>query len=255
MTDNRFSNKNKLSPIRAFLFQVVFFALVIIYAPLLILTRPFISLNKRVSLTHAWAGIVAWAMRIIAGLDVHIEGKENIPKNTPCIILCNHQSTWETLILQIILPPYVWILKKELLRIPFFGWGLAALHPIAIDRSAGKKAMQQIFEQGKERLKEGLSVLIFPEGTRANPGQKLRFKSGGAALAEHAKAPVLLIAHNGGSFWPAKKNIQNKGTAIVRIAPLMDTSNLDMQQINDKAKDWIRMTTEELEQRANKRHQ
>ncbi|MGV6851115.1 MAG: lysophospholipid acyltransferase family protein [bacterium] len=237
----------KISKLRAVIFQSLFMLLVILYAPLVIIMRAFVPLKTRIAVTHRWAGIVRKLLSSVAGIKLKVEGVENIPEKDAVIIFCKHQSTWETLMLQVVLPPYVWILKKELLRIPFFGWGLAALNPIAIDRKAGRKAMQQIRDQGLERIQSGLSVLIFPEGTRLKTGQKVRYKNGGAALAKHVKAHVLPIAHNGGIFWPAKQGVAKQGTATIRIGKLIQTEELTIEQINTVSKEWIDKNTEELE--------
>ena len=147
-------------------------------------------------------------------------GAENIPRE-PCIILAKHESAWETLAFQAIFPPQVWVVKRELLWIPFFGWGLAMLSPIAIDRKAGPRALRQMVEQGRERLQRGFCIVIFPEGTRAAPGVRGVYQAGGAWLALKTGAPVLPVAHNAGTYWPRNAFVKRPGTITVSIGPLV----------------------------------
>ena len=185
-----------------------------------------------------WAMINLWALEKICGIRYEIEGAENIPQ-TPCIILAKHQSTWETLALQKIFVPITWVLKRELLRVPFFGWGLAAIEPIAIDRSSGKKAMDQIIEQGLARLKKGRWVVIFPEGTRIAPGKMGKFKTGGARLAVATGYPVLPVAHNAGDYWRRHGFIKYPGTIKVVIGKPIATENKTADEITALTHDFI----------------
>ncbi len=169
---------------------------------------------------------------------LQVEGVENIPEGN-AVIMCKHQSTWETLALQVIFPPQVWVMKRELLKVPFFGWGLAMLEPIAIDRKARGKARQQLIDQGTERLKNGRWVVIFPEGTRIPPGKKGRYALGGASLAASSGYPVVPMAHNAGEFWSRRKFIKQPGTIQVRIGPLIDSKDKSVEEINAEAEAWI----------------
>jgi len=168
-----------------------------------------------------WSYCTIWLAKNICGLKYKITGIENFPQNKAFIVLSNHQSAWETIFMQILLPPQSWVLKKELLFIPFFGWGLALLKPIAINRKDFFSA-KSILKQGVNKLQQGMCVLIFPEGTRALPGANLKFKKTGAELAIQAQAPIIPIAHNAGRFWPRGPWINKPGTIEVIIgAPIM----------------------------------
>ncbi|MBV6449136.1 MAG: 1-acyl-sn-glycerol-3-phosphate acyltransferase [Nitrosomonas sp.] len=174
----------------------------------------------------------------LCGLRYRIIGAENIPK-TPSIVLSKHQSAWETLAFQEIFPPQVWVLKKELLRIPFFGWGLAMTSPIAIDRSARKKALEQIVEQGKDRLKQGFWIVIFPEGTRIPPGQRGKYRIGGAWLATHTNVPVVPVAHNAGEFWGKNSFVKHPGTITVSIGQPIDPTGMEAGELNAQVEAWV----------------
>ena len=177
-------------------------------------------------------------LRNLCGIRYQIIGAENIPK-TPSIVLSKHQSAWETLAFQKIFPPQVWVLKKELLRIPFFGWGLAMTSPIAIDRSAKKKALEQIVEQGKDRLKQGFWIVIFPEGTRIPPGQRGKYRIGGAWLATHTNTRVVPVAHNAGELWGRNSFIKYPGTITVSIGEPIDPTGMEPGELNAQVEAWI----------------
>ncbi|WP_119395201.1 lysophospholipid acyltransferase family protein [Salinibius halmophilus] len=168
-----------------------------------------------------WASFSAWAARWVLGINYRIEGVENLP-NEPVVIAANHQSAWETFFLQKLLQPQTQVVKRSLLKIPFFGWAFAMANPIAIDRTDGRAALNQIIEQGGERLKQGFHVLIFPEGTRKAHGEAGDFKQGGFMLAKKTNAKILPVAHNAGKFWPAKGFSKRPGTIVVRILPAVD---------------------------------
>ncbi len=189
-----------------------------------------------------WARFNIWWLRITCNIDYVVEGGENIPKE-PVIVFCKHQSTWETLIMQVLLPPQVWVLKRELLWVPVFGWGLALLKPIAINRGAGRKAVTQIAEQGTQRLRDGQWVVIFPEGTRAAPGERVRYGIGGAVLAERSGGfKVLPVAHNAGEFWGRRQFLKRPGTIKIVFGPLITTAGKTAAEINAEAEAWIENT-------------
>lgn len=192
-----------------------------------------------------WARFNIWWLRVTCNLDYVVEGRENIP-STPVVVLCKHQSAWETLALQLVLPPQVWLLKKELLRIPFFGWGLAMLDPIAIDRSQGRKALQQLVTQGKQRLDSGRWVVIFPEGTRVVAGKHGDFHMGGAKLASDTGYPILPIAHNAGYYWPKNSFLKRPGTVRMVIGPLIETKAKSTKEANAQAQSWITSVSDQL---------
>ena len=178
--------------------------------------------------------------RFICGVRYCVLGTENIPKK-PTIVLSKHQSAWETLAFQKIFPPQVWVLKKELLHIPFFGWGLAMTSPIAINRSQGKAALKQIIRQGRDRLQKGLWVIIFPEGTRIDPGKKGRYGIGGAWLSTSTGVSVIPVAHNAGVLWGKNSFIKFPGTITVSIGEPIDPAGMEANELNNKVEEWIEL--------------
>ncbi len=193
-----------------------------------------------------WSSCNLWWLRITCGLKYEVIGKENIP-DYPCIVMANHQSTWETLALGPIFPPLTWVVKRELFYVPIFGWGLALTQPIALDRKAGKKAVDQLIEQGVKKVKLGRSILIFPEGTRTPPGKKRKFKIGGALLAEKTGVPIIPVAHNSGSFWARKQLTKKSGTIKMVIGKEIITQGKTYEQINKEVNTWINAQRDELE--------
>lgn len=214
--------------------------LVIITPPYAIFTLACypLSPHARYRVTSTWTRIILFLLGNVCGLRYRILGAENIP-DTPSIVLSKHQLAWETLAFQKIFPPQVWVLKKELLRIPFFGWGLAMTSPIAIDRSAGRSALDQVVEQGRDRLKNGFWVVIFPEGTRIPPGKKGKYRIGGAWLATHTEVPVVPVAHNAGEFWARNAFIKKPGTITVSIGKPIDPTGMESNALNERVENWI----------------
>ncbi len=187
----------------------------------------------------SWAHInIAW-LTLTCGVRYTVKNKHNLDKPTPHIVLANHQSTWETMALPTLVPPFAWVLKKELFKIPFFGWALKLVKPIAIDRSAGRSAIEQIKTMGKERLDNGIWILMFPEGTRVTPGKKVRYKMGGAILASHTGYPVIPVAHNAGESWPRHSYIKKPGTITISIGPQILSEGKDPAEIIKEVENWI----------------
>jgi 1-acyl-sn-glycerol-3-phosphate acyltransferase len=201
--------------------------------------------DTRFRFARSWAVLNLWLLRHICKLTYTVDGLENIT-NQGVVVLCKHQSTWDTMILQVILPPVRWVLKRELLRVPFFGWGLAMMKPIAIDRSAGRKAVAQLIEQGRPMLDQGYWVIVFPEGTRTRPGEQKRYKQGGSVLAVETGHPVIPIAHNAGEFWPRHSFLKWPGTISLRIGPVIDTRDKTAEQVTELAHDWIEGQMQEI---------
>lgn len=195
----------------------------------------------RVKYLQTWAGLsIGWA-RLTCGIKWKVQGFESLDLNEPAIILPNHQSTWETMFLLNFMPSMSFVIKQELLSIPFFGWGMAKSRPIAIDRKAGGSAVEQINVNGKERLDGGNWVCIFPEGTRVMPqGKPLRFKQGGALLALHSGRPVYPVAHNAGECWPRNGLIKTPGTITVSFGPRIETTGKTSEQIIKEVEAWIK---------------
>lgn len=192
----------------------------------------------RYRIISGWArSMLAW-LKLTCGLNYRVLGAENIPQTT-VVILAKHQSAWETLAFQAIFPPVCWVMKRELLRIPFFGWGLAMTSPVAIDRTAGREALKQLIEQGKQRLLQGFNVVIFPEGTRVKPGTQGRYNVGGASLAVHADVPVIPVAHNAGEFWGKNAFLKRPGTITVSIGPAISGKGKKTSELNQEVESWI----------------
>jgi 1-acyl-sn-glycerol-3-phosphate acyltransferase len=207
------------------------------YALLALATFPLPRL-LRYRVISGWSRLVLFLSRTIIGIDWKVEGEEHLPAR-PSVILSKHQSAWETLAFQKIFPPQVHVLKRELLWIPFFGWGLALMSPIAIDRARGPAALRSIARRGRERLEQGFWVVVFPEGTRVRPGERRAYHPGGAWLAAASGAPVVPVAHNAGLLWPRNAFVKRPGTVTVRIGPPIDTRDRDPKAINAMAETWI----------------
>jgi 1-acyl-sn-glycerol-3-phosphate acyltransferase len=232
--------------LRSLLFNAIMFGSVLVYAPLSLFTWPFPPL-ARYRFISRWAQFHIWLLGALCGLRHQVEGYEHVPHGTTVIVLAKHQSSWETLALQHIFPPQVWVLKRELLWIPLFGWALALLEPIAIDRGAGRRAVGQIIEQGRQRLESGRWVVVFPEGTRVAPGEQKRFGIGGAALAAATGHPVVPVAHDAGHYWPRRGFLKKPGTIRVKIGPPIDSRGKSAEEINRLAEAWIRESMDSLE--------
>lgn len=235
-----------MAMLRSLLFNVVMGFSVLIFALLSLLTWPLPPL-ARYRFISQWARFHIWLLGPLCGLRFRVEGREHLPGDRTAIILSKHQSTWETFAFQQIFPPQVWVLKRELLWMPFFGWALALLQPIAIDRSSGRKAIQQIVEQGRQRLETGRWVVVFPEGTRIAPGHHKRFGMGGAVLAAETGYPVVPVAHNAGHYWPRRGLVIRPGTIDVIIGPLIESRGRSAEEINRLAETWIGETMAKLE--------
>lgn len=223
--------------IRSLIFFLVQLVWTPIYASMVIFIFP-LKPHTRYRIASGLAYSTMWLLRVICGIRMEVRGAENVPKE-PCIVMCKHQSAWETFALQTVFPPQVWVLKRELLRLPFFGWGLAVMSPIAIDRSKGKQAMRQLLEQGKDRLARGFCVVIFPEGTRMPYGVHGKYKAGGAMLGEASGAPVVPVAHNAGKFWARNAFLKHPGTIVMSIGQPIDPKGLKAEEISRRVEDWI----------------
>jgi 1-acyl-sn-glycerol-3-phosphate acyltransferase len=209
----------------------------VLFAFASLLTAP-LPLIWRYRFITLWCRYVIWSARVLCGIRHVVSGAQHIPA-TPAVYLARHESAWETLAFSQILPPHVNVLKRELLRIPFFGWGLALLSPIAIDRAAGRAALRQMAEQGSDRVARNFSVVIFPEGTRKAPGETAEFFIGGAWLACQLGLPVVPVAHDAGRLWPRQALWKRRGTVHVVIGPPIPTAGRSASEVNAEAKAWI----------------
>ena len=230
--------------VRSTLFALVQGLATIVFSFIALLTFPFDAFTRYRIIT-LWNRFVVRMVRAILGIRYEIRGMENLPEH-PVIVMAKHQSAWETIALPILLPPQSVVLKRELLRIPFFGWGLALTSPIAIDRKAGKEALRQIVAQGRHRMEQGFWVTIFPEGTRVRPGEVGRYGIGGAWLATHTGTPVLPVAHNAGEVWPRHSFIKHPGTITVSIGPVISSQGKKADALNEEVKAWIESEMKQL---------
>jgi len=221
--------------------SVIFFLGIIIVTPifsiLVILLFPLPNVTRS-RIASGWAHFVMFWLKLTCSLKHEVRGLENIPDH-PSIILSKHQSAWETIGLQTIFPPQVWVMKRSLLLIPFLGWAFVALAAIPIDRSAGREALKKLVENGRDRLARGLWVVIFPEGTRTSPGETGKYHIGGAWLAAKTESTVVPVAHNAGKYWQKNAFVKQPGTIQVVIGPPIETAGLKPDQVNKKVEAWI----------------
>jgi 1-acyl-sn-glycerol-3-phosphate acyltransferase len=231
-----------------FIRSLIFFLLQLIWTPIYatfsLFTFPFPPLT-RYRIISGLAYSMMWLLRVVCDIRLEVHGAENIPQQ-PCVVLCKHQSAWETFALQTVFPPQVWVLKRELLFLPFFGWGLALTSPIAINRGKGSQAIKQLLAQGKQRLAAGFCVVIFPEGTRMPYGQRGKYKIGGAMLGKSSGALVIPVAHNAGRHWGRNAFIKIPGTITMSIGKPIDPTGLKAEEINRQVEDWIEAEMERM---------
>jgi len=231
--------------IRGSLFWIVFLPSILLYAVLLTLATPF-SIAFRTKIIRQWIHInLAW-IKLTCGLGYQVEGLENIPAHKGFIVMSKHSSTWETIALQLFFPPMVWVVKRELTWIPFFGWGLKAMDAIAINRGTGRKAIKQLVAEGRQRMDEGRIIMLFPEGTRVLPGQHKPFKIGGAILAQQTGYAILPVAHNAGEFWPRHSWIKWPGRIKVVIGQPIEPGERKAEEIIKQVEEWVTTTCESI---------
>ncbi|MFK7730767.1 MAG: D-glycero-beta-D-manno-heptose 1,7-bisphosphate 7-phosphatase [Pseudomonadales bacterium] len=227
--------------VRAVLFYLL---IVITLLPVSLILTPLsvlFSFTNRYQMITSWNRSALWCLKVCCGISHSVHGADNIPKQ-PFVVMAKHQSAWETIYLQTLFTPLSTILKRELLLIPFFGWGLAMLKPIAIKRSSPKGAIRQVQTQGVARLKDGIAVLVFPEGTRTHFGQVGRYARGGAHLAIDADVPILPLAHNAGKYWPKKGFLKYPGVIQVEIGEPIHCEGRTAAELTDLCQEWIEST-------------
>jgi 1-acyl-sn-glycerol-3-phosphate acyltransferase len=227
--------------IRSTLFALYGAIATLLLAPLVIIAALVLGGIWGYHAGRMWRLSIQWGVEHLLGIRPRVIGLENMPQE-PCVILSKHQSAWETMTLQDYVPKgayCVFVLKKELLRVPLIGWGLGAMKMISIDRSAGKEALDKVVEQGRERLDSGFYVIIFPEGTRVAPGTTKRYKAGGAYLATRVGCKVVPVAHDAGEFWPRQAFVKRPGTVTLSIGPAFDATGLSEAEVNRRAEEWI----------------
>jgi len=221
------------SSLYAFYQLVITIAFAVLALPLVLLPAP-----VRYRFITLWSRLMLAGAEAILGIRYQVLGAENTP-SPPFIVLAKHQSAWETFAFQVIFPTQVWVVKRELLWIPFFGWGLALLEPIAIDRASGPRALHQLLEQGRERLARRYCIVIFPEGTRIAPGSRGKYQVGGAWLAVKTGTPVVPVAHNAGALWGRRAFIKRPGVVTVSIGAPIDSRQLAPDELIRRVEDWI----------------
>jgi 1-acyl-sn-glycerol-3-phosphate acyltransferase len=192
----------------------------------------------RFAMARGWARQLFWVLEHLCGLKFVVEGRDLIPPGAH-IVMSNHTSAWETIAQFVIFPPHVWVLKRELLWIPFVGWGLKVLRPIAINRGEGHRAVNQVIDQGKARLAEGLWIIIFPEGTRVVAGERKKFGVSGALLATATGKLVIPLSHNAGKFWPRRGIVKKPGTIRVVIGEPIESEGKRPRQLNEEVRQAI----------------
>jgi 1-acyl-sn-glycerol-3-phosphate acyltransferase len=196
-------------------------------------------LRVRYAFTIGWPRMVIWAARTICGIRWQVRGWDNLP-DAPVVLLSKHQSTWETFYYVSWMPrPLCFVFKRELLWIPFFGWGIGLLKMIHIDRRRGRDAFESVVAQGRHVLDDGRWIIMFPEGTRTRVGSQGKYKSGGARLAVRTGVPVVPIAVNAGECWPKKRFVKTPGLVTVSIGPPIPTFEREPEEVNDDVERWI----------------
>ena len=226
-----------MSALRSLVFLAVQ-ALVTLFFAFVMVALAWLPRVPRYRLARSWCRVVLYAARWICGIRWRVEGLANVP-STPHIVMSKHSSTWETLALNLYFPPVAFVAKKELLSIPFFGWGFALASPITIDRSAGRDAMSEMAEQGRERFAQGFWICVYPEGTRIRAGTRARYKTGGARLAMALETPMLPIAHNAGYLWPKGILGKRPGTITLSIGAPIAPAGRDAAELTREVEEWI----------------
>lgn len=230
--------------VRASVFYLVLACATVIYA-FVLLASYVLPQHMRYRIALSWVSLILGTLRRVCRLSYRVRYDCEFDSQA-MVVFSKHSSTWETIALAALLPQQTWVLKRELMWIPFFGWGLAALGPIAINRSAGQSAVQQVVTQGGKKLSRGVWVVIFPEGTRVPLGQTKRYKMGGAILAQKTQHQIVPIAHDAGRYWPRNGFIKWPGEIQVRVGAPISTVGLSPAQINALVGTWMDQAMAEL---------
>ncbi|MCP5169473.1 MAG: 1-acyl-sn-glycerol-3-phosphate acyltransferase [Hahellaceae bacterium] len=232
--------------VKSALFYLVLFTFTLVWTSMGMIIAPALPYRRRFNfiIGNYTRFVIHW-LRLCCNVSYQVIGTENIPKE-PCIIYSKHQSTWETFFLQTLFSPQAPVIKKELLSIPFFGWCFSLLAPIAIDRSKKREAMAQIISQGQERLEDNIWVLIFPEGTRVNPGERKPFSKGAARLSVTTGKPILPVAHNSGDHWPNQQFLKYPGQIKVVIGAAISPEGKTIETLNAEGEQWVNSTTQAI---------
>jgi 1-acyl-sn-glycerol-3-phosphate acyltransferase len=239
--------KSMLGYIRATLYYMAFYPATIIYSLLcVVVAKPLPFAQRFKFVTQINYFYIAW-LRICCGVKLQVKGMENLPKDGAYVAIANHQSEWETIYFQTLIRPQCVVLKKELLKMPFFGWALGLLDPIALDRSQKRGALKELLSQGKDRLGKGIPIVIFPQGTRLPVGERGKFNKGGAMLAVSSAVPVVPMAHNAGVYWPGKSFLKYPGTIELRIGKPVASEGRSVDDVHTESVDWLLEQMDQLE--------
>lgn len=238
--------------LRATVYYVGFYISTIIHSLLSLLIARWLPFEQRFKFVTAVNFFYIFWLRICCGVKVNITGREHLPKQGGYVVVANHQSEWETIHFQTLIRPQCVVLKQELLKIPFFGWGLAMLEPIAIDRSQRRGALKQLLTQGKDRLEKHIPVVIFPQGTRLPAGERGKFNKGGAMLAASADVPVIPMVHNAGLLWPGKQFAKTPGVIELRIGAPVYPEGKSVDEIHEAAVGWMLTQLDEIDPQSEK---
>jgi len=232
--------------LRAIFFYLIMAITILIGVSLVFVTWPLKFSQGRFLVIKTWSKLMLYTAKYVCGLDFEIRGLENL-SNPPFIILSKHQSAWETIVFSGIFPPNCFVTKRELIFIPIFGWAFGISKHIPINRKQGREAIRKISEMGSQRLKEGISIILFPEGTRVKPYENPEFHKGGALLVKATGSKIICVAHNAGHCWRRQSFLKTPGKITVIISAPMETAGLSMSEINKLAHDWIELNMKEIE--------
>lgn len=232
---------------RAALYYAAFYPATIVYSLLCLVVARFLPFRQKFNFVTQINYFYIWWLRVCCGVKLHVEGLDNLPKDGAFVAISNHQSEWETIYFQTLIRPQCVVLKQELLKVPFFGWALGLLEPIALDRSQRRGALKQLLTEGRDRLERGIPIVIFPQGTRLPVGERGKFNKGGAMLAASAGVPVVPIVHDAGVFWPGKSFCKYPGTITLRIGKPVATEGKSVEDVHTESVGWLLEQMDELE--------
>lgn len=230
--------------LRSLLFTLLLFVSPLLPCLLIVLSGP-LPYRFRIAIAIAWANRVMWMLKLTCGLDYVVEGRENLPEQ-PGVLMLKHTSTWEVIAQFCIFDKQSWVIKRELMWAPFIGWALLFMRPIPVNRGAGRTAVEQVIKKGSQRMRQGMGVMVFPEGTRMEPGQTHRYGLSGALLALEVGRPVIPVAHNAGDFWLRRGLLKKPGTIRLVIGPPIEVSGKEPEALNLEVQNWIENKMREI---------
>jgi 1-acyl-sn-glycerol-3-phosphate acyltransferase len=232
--------------LRTLVFYIGYVVITVSLSTVFLLAAPVAGDRGRYAIACGWCGAVLGWLRFSCGVRYKLRGLENL-QALPAVIVSNHQSSWETIFYYRLAYPVSPILKKELISIPFWGWSLRYLHPIAIDRSKPREAGKSLLKQGLQRLQQGSSIIVFPEGSRSSGLTLGRFSRGAAKLAISAGAPIIPIAHDAGKCWPPRQLLKRPGTINVVIGQPIESKGRESTELTEETRLWIKSQLEQFD--------